>query len=103
MGSQEIRNVSDTVTVLYRIVRTANDFFFKGDLEKAYVVLVDALRLFRRLGNKKAVAVVSNNLGNTLLAMYREMKMMENDRLCGLTKQEIISQATGHFHEAITW
>jgi hypothetical protein len=102
MGSQEIRNVSDTVTVLYRIVRTANDFFFKGELEKAYVVLVDALRLFRRLGNKKAVAVVSNNLGNTLLAMYREMKMMENDQFCGLTKQEIISQATGHFHEAIT-
>jgi hypothetical protein len=102
MGSQEIRNVSDTVTVLYRIVRTANDFFFRGELEKAYVVLVDALRLFRRLGNKKAVAVVSNNLGNTLLAIYREMKMMENDRFCGLNKQEIISQATGHFHEAIT-
>jgi hypothetical protein len=90
------------VIVLYKIVRAANDFFFSGELEKAYVVLVDALRLFRRLGNKKAVAVVSNNLGNTMLAMYREMKSSREEKHCGLTMHQIISQATGHFHEAIT-
>jgi hypothetical protein len=100
--SREMTNVADTVVVLYKVVRAANDFYFAGELERAYVVLVDALRIFKNLGNKKAVAVASNNLGNVLLAMYNGMKDSKASRQCGLTKQQIIGKGMGHFHKAIT-
>lgn len=101
-GSREIAKVSNTVLVLYKIVRAANDFFFAGELEMAYVVLVDALRLFKRLGNKKAVAIASNNLGNTMLAMYRDMAELGIDKHGGLTRKQIIRKGTRHFHDAIS-
>lgn len=88
--------------MLYTVVRAANDFFFTGQLELAYTVLCDALRLFKRLGNDKGVAVTSNNLGNTLHAMYREMRSLGIDKHCGLTRQEIISEGIRHYHTAVT-
>jgi hypothetical protein len=101
-GSSEITKVSDTVLVLYKIVRAANDVFFAGELEMAYVVMVDALKVFKQLGNKKAIAVASNNLGNIMLSMYAEMKELGLRKRSGLTRKEIIAKGTGHFHEAIT-
>ena len=100
-GSREIRKVSDAVVVLYKIVRAANGFFFAGELELAYLVLVDALKLFKKLDNDKAVAVASNNLGNTMLAMISEMSEMGLHRHCGLSKKEIIARAMGHFQRSI--
>ena len=101
-GSKEIVSVCNTVLILYRIVRTANDFFFYGELEMAYIVLVDALKLFRKLDNKKAIAVASNNLGNIMLHMYNEITELGLPTHCGLSKQEIISRGMLHFHEAIS-
>jgi hypothetical protein len=98
----EITKVSDTVLVLYKIVRAANDVFFAGELDLAYGVLVDALKVFKKLGNKKAIAVASNNLGNVMLSMYIEMKSLGLHKRCGLTRKEIIAKGTGHFHQAIT-
>ena len=69
----------------------------------AYKVLKDALKLFRRLNNNKAVAVASNNLGNTLLVMYREMvadNLVEN-KLLKLSKKDIIIKGTRYYHDAI--
>ena len=100
-GSREIRKVSDAVVILYKIVRAANDFFFSGELELAYFVLVDALKLFKKLENKKAVAVASNNLGNTMLSMYHEMQEMGLKNHCGLSKTEVIAKGMGHFQRAI--
>ena len=64
--------------------------------------MVDALRLFRRLHNKKAVSIASNNLGNTLLSIYREIKILEVDKLYHLTISDVISQGIAHFNTAIS-
>ncbi len=101
MGSKEITNVSDTMESLYRVVRLANLSFYAGDLEAAYHVLVDATRLFKRMGNKKAIGVACNNLGNTMLAMYREMQNEKVAFKFGVTRQEIIAKGTTCFQEAI--
>ena len=45
-GCQEVRNVAGTMEVLYKVVRDANVAFFAGDVETAYAVLTDTLRLF---------------------------------------------------------
>jgi hypothetical protein len=100
-GSKEIVNVSNTMDSLYRVVRLANVSFYAGDLEAAYRVLVDALRLFKRLDNKKAIGVASNNLGNTMLAIYREMKSENLESKFGVTQKDIIVKGTAYFHEAI--
>jgi hypothetical protein len=46
-GCQEVRHVANTMEVLYKVVRDANIAFFAGDVETAYVVLTDTLRLFQ--------------------------------------------------------
>jgi len=101
IGSKEIINVSNTMESLYRVVRLANLSFYAGDLEAAYRVLVDALRLFKCLDNKKAIGVACNNLGNTMLAMYREMQMENVNSKFGVTRREIITRGTACFQEAI--
>ena len=100
-GSSEIIKVADTVLILYRIVRAANDFFFAGELEQAYIVLEDALRMFKALRNEKAIAVASNNLGNVMLGIYREMDALGYSKFCGLTKKTVLSKGTMYFQEAI--
>lgn len=87
--------------MLYKLVRSANAAFHAGELEVAYKVLVDALRLFKRLDNKKAIAVASNNLGNIVLSMYRELEASKNPELGGLTKQKMVTIGIGHFHTSI--
>ena len=101
MGSVEINNVSDTVLVLYKIVRAANDFYFAGELELAYSVLIDSVKLFKKLNNRKAVGVSSNNLGCTLLAMYKEMDGLGWRKHSGLTKREIIHRGKRLFQTAV--
>ncbi|CAJ1915438.1 unnamed protein product [Cylindrotheca closterium] len=100
-ASYEIVGFCDTMEILYKLVRSANSAFHAGELEVAYKVLVDALRLFKRLGNKKAIAVASNNLANTLLGMYRELKASHKDKLCGLRKKDMVRLGIGHFHTSI--
>mmetsp|Transcript_14759 Transcript_14759/g.36122 ORF Transcript_14759/g.36122 Transcript_14759/m.36122 type:complete len:457 (-) Transcript_14759:914-2284(-) len=100
-GSYEIVAFSKTLEALYKIVRSANIAFFAGELEVAYRVLIDALRLFRRLDNKKAIGIACNNVGNTLLAIYREMQSLHETELFGLTKKEVIQQAIAYYHTAI--
>lgn len=101
IGSKEIVNVSNSMESLYRVVRLANVSFHAGDMEAAYRVLVDALHLFRCLNNKKAIGVASNNLGNTMLAMYRIMQFEKVESKFGLSRQDCISRGTTYFHEAI--
>jgi hypothetical protein len=52
-GCQEVRHVANTMEVLYKVVRDANVAFFAGDVETAYAVLTDTLRLFQVSENKK--------------------------------------------------
>ena len=100
-GSREIVNVVETMETLYRIVQSANVAYFAGDVEKAYYVLSDAARLFKRLENSKAEGVANNNLGNTMLAFYRTIDDTGVDTVCGFTKREIIGKGMGYYHRAI--
>lgn len=100
-GCREVWHVSNTMEVLYKIVRDANVAFFAGDIEMAYSVLTDTLRLFRRLGNKKAIGVSNNNLGNMMLTMYRTMQETKEDCICGFSQKEIVQKGMAYFHQAI--
>ena len=98
---KEIDTVYKTTEMLYKVVQFANVAFFSGNLEVAYQVLRDALRLFTRLDNSKAIAVASNNLGNTMLTMYRTMTDSEEDKMCGMSKQQVIEKGTAFFSQSI--
>jgi hypothetical protein len=100
-ASYEIFAFSRTLEALYKIVRSANSAFFAGEVEAAYIFLLDALRLFHRLDNKKAMGIASNNIGNTLLGMYCEMKSGDLDELYGLKREEVVTRGIAHFHNAI--
>uniref|UniRef100_A0A7S4IG44 Uncharacterized protein n=1 Tax=Odontella aurita TaxID=265563 RepID=A0A7S4IG44_9STRA len=100
-GSSEVSAVYETFSMLFKVVRFANAAFFSGDIEKAYWVLFDALRLFRSLDNKKAIGVASNNLGNCMLTMYRTMEGTKETEICGLSKTDIIRKGTAYFRDAI--
>jgi len=98
---REVDSVYKTIEMLYKVVQFANSAFFSGDLEVAYQVLKNALRLFARLDNKKAIAIASNNLGNTMLTIYRTMEKDGSEEMCGLSKTEVISKGNAYFAQAI--
>ncbi|KAL7532352.1 hypothetical protein ACHAXR_004576 [Thalassiosira sp. AJA248-18] len=98
---REVECVYKTMEFLYKVVQFANSAFFSGDLEVAFQVFKDSLRLFTRLDNKKAVAVASNNLGNTMLTIYRTMKTNDDGDMCGLSKTEVIEKGTAYYAHSI--
>jgi hypothetical protein len=68
-GSREVTQVYTSFAKLYKIVRMSNASFFSGDFKWAHHIANDALKLFRKIGDEKAVAVACNNIGNTILAL----------------------------------
>jgi len=68
-GSREVHQVYASFAKLYKILRMSYSAFFYGDLDWAHHILSDALQLFRKIGDEKAVAIANNNMGNTLLAL----------------------------------
>lgn len=100
-GCREVRQISTTMEVLYKVVRDANIAFFAGNIETAFAVLIDSARLFERLGNDKAIGVSHNNLGNMMLTMYRTLEATGDNKICGFTKIEIVQKGVGYFHRAI--
>lgn len=101
-GPRDIVSVTVTMETLYKVVRAANEAFYVGDVEKAYYVLIDALRLFKKLGNTKAVGIASNNLGNIMLAMYQKLKRSEGGKVVGgLSLKKIIDDGMLYFYDAI--
>ena len=100
---REVDSVYKTTEMLYKVVRFANLAFFSGDLEVAYNVLRDALPLFTRLDNSKAVAVASNNLGNTMLTIYRTMEANggSDEVMCGMNRKVVVQKGTAFFAQSI--
>jgi hypothetical protein len=99
--SLEVKNVANAMGTLHQIVKCANSAYFAGDIDTAYAVLTDSARLFKRLNNKKAMGVAYNNLGNTMLAMYRTVKAAGSEHYCGLTQCDIVLKGMSYFHQAI--
>ena len=100
---RESTSVIYTTEMLYKVVRFANMAFFSGDLEVAYNVFRDALRLFTRLDNSKAIAVASNNLGNCCLTIYRTMMANggSDEEMCGMSKKVVVQKGTAFFAQSI--
>ena len=73
-GSREVHQVYASFAKLYKTVRMSNWAFFAGDLAKAYRIARGALRLFRKIGDNKAIGIACNNMGCTLLAWMVEVR-----------------------------
>ena len=74
-GSREVHQVYNSFAKLIKIVRMSNIAFFSGNLERAHEFISDALKLYRKIEDEKAIGIASNNLGNTLYAMLHEAKI----------------------------
>lgn len=98
---REVDNVYKTIEMLYTVVQYANVAFFSGDLPLAYKVLQNSLRLFTRLENTKAIAVACNNIGNTMLTVYRTMKANKEDEWNGMSKEMVIEKGMVCFAKSI--
>ena len=68
-GSREVHQVYTSFAKLYKMLQVSNTSFFSGNLDLALHTASDAFRLFQKIGDQKAVAIASNNLGNTLFAL----------------------------------
>ena len=68
-GSREVNQVYISFAKLYKIVRISNSAFFSGNLKWAYDIANDALKLFQKVNDEKAIGIALNNIGNTLFAM----------------------------------
>lgn len=105
-GSREVNRVYNTFSKLYKIVRISNTAFFSGNLKWAFHFVVDALLLFRKVGDEKAVAIACNNLGNTLYAaQYHETSAFElGEETVGNDgdDSDAIALALKHYDEAIS-
>lgn len=61
-GSCEIYDVYESLEQLCKIVRFSNAAFLRGDRTRSYKVVEDALALFEKMENQKAVGVANNNV-----------------------------------------
>jgi tetratricopeptide (TPR) repeat protein len=100
-SSIEVDSVYATIETLFKITRSANEAFYAGNLDSAYNILKESLRLFTRLKNKKAMAVSSNNLGILCLTICRTMIANEEEYFAGMSKADIVSEGSGYFTVAI--
>lgn len=73
-GSREVNQVYNSFATLHKIVHFSNTAFFSGNIEWALKFLMDALKLYHNVDDKKAIGVALNNLGNTYLAFYLNKK-----------------------------
>jgi hypothetical protein len=100
-GSREVIKVFQTLEHLRTVIKLANTAFFSGDLGSAYQTLREALELFIKLENEKAIGISYNNLGNIMLAMYRTSKTTGFADVCGLSKENIILNGSEYFKKSI--
>jgi hypothetical protein len=98
-GSREVHRVYTSFAKLYKIVRISNSAFFSGDFIWAHHIGTDALQLFRKIGDRKAIAIACNNIGNTLLVLLVERRKHGN--CLNLDGNCCAIAALGHFDEAI--
>lgn len=98
-GSREVTQAYTAFSKLYKIVRMANSSFFSGELKWAHHIASDALNLFRKIGDQKAVAIACNNIGNTLVALSVEDR--EKAAFFQIDGQSQLKTALANFDEAI--
>ena len=87
---------------LYKVILHSNTAFFTGNLSWAYHFLCDALLLFRKVGDEKAIGCACNNIGNTLFAMKVQGTKQPDDET-DVGKGSVIKEANAlvFYDEAI--
>lgn len=99
-GCKEVQGVYNTFAKLNKIVRVSNTAFFSGNLEMAHYFVKDALSLYRKVNDQKAIGVACNNLANTLFAMrYEQMDAADCCEDC--TEKCTISETLPLYDEAV--
>lgn len=100
-GSKEVKQVRSTFERLYKMVRVGNMAFFMGELDRANETLKDALALFTKLDNKKAMGIANNNLGNVMLTLYRVMKRTNSLSILEMSRNRVIKKGSAYFQTAV--
>jgi len=100
-GSRETARIYTTFAKLFKVVRVSNTAFFSGNLKWAYHFVKDALHLFRKVEDEKAVGIACNNLGNTLFAMYYDAYDESGFDINPSEEGGLVSVALKHYEEAI--
>jgi hypothetical protein len=98
-GCKEVQGVYNTFAKLNKIVKISNTSFFSGKLEMAHHFVSDALVLYRKINDRKAIGVTCNNLANTLFAIQYEH--IDQMKCCDLAKSCHVKQALALYDEAM--
>lgn len=72
-GSREVHQVYNSFSKLCKVVRVSNTAFFSGNLVWAHHIVEDAIQLFRKIEDRKAIGMACNNLGNIMFARILEV------------------------------
>eukprot|EP00529_Nitzschia_sp_RCC80_P002698 CAMPEP_0113449536 /NCGR_PEP_ID=MMETSP0014_2-20120614/5351_1 /TAXON_ID=2857 /ORGANISM="Nitzschia sp." /LENGTH=1855 /DNA_ID=CAMNT_0000340819 /DNA_START=9 /DNA_END=5576 /DNA_ORIENTATION=- /assembly_acc=CAM_ASM_000159 len=67
-GSRDVARVYSAFAKLYAVVRMSNNSYWSGDLALAHHIADDALELFRKIADRKAVGIGCNNMANCIFA-----------------------------------
>ena len=86
---------------LYKLIRVGNMAFFLGELDRAYDSLNDALALFTKLNNRKAIGIANNNLGNLMLTIYRTMMKTGAPMMYDISRQKVVQRGCAYFKKAV--
>eukprot|EP00537_Pseudo-nitzschia_pungens_P004689 CAMPEP_0172374480 /NCGR_PEP_ID=MMETSP1060-20121228/55972_1 /TAXON_ID=37318 /ORGANISM="Pseudo-nitzschia pungens, Strain cf. cingulata" /LENGTH=2064 /DNA_ID=CAMNT_0013101175 /DNA_START=277 /DNA_END=6471 /DNA_ORIENTATION=+ len=97
-GCSEVQGVYNTFAKLNKIVKISNTCFFSGKLDTAHHFVNDALSLYRKINDRKAIGVTCNNLANTLFAIQYES--VDDINCCGRGKACRIKEVLSLYNEA---
>ena len=98
-GSKDVARVYSTFAKLYAVVRMSNNSYWSGDLALARHIADDALELFRKIADRKAVGIGCNNMGNCIVAQMASTRRFGR---CSATDVECcMKSALQLFDEAI--
>ncbi len=98
-GCKEVQSVYNTFAKLNKIVKISNTSFFSGKLDMAHHFVSDALVLYRKINDCKAIGVTCNNLANTLFAM--QFERINDVNCCNSTAPCYVKQALALYDEAL--
>ena len=98
-GCKEVQSVYNTFAKLNKIVKISNTSFFSGKLDMAHHFVSDALVLYRKINDCKAIGVTCNNLANTLFAM--QFERINDVNCCNSAAPCYVKQALALYDEAL--
>jgi hypothetical protein len=100
-GSREVNQVYTSFAKLVKVVRVSNNAFFTRNLHWACHFVRDALKLFTKIDDCKAIAIASSNLGNTLLAINCGRPAESRCTCLMMNSSCVVNEAFLHFERAI--